>query len=263
MNFKRIVKTYVPSPVLRFITGFFYGWRGNYKSWNEARNKSGGYDSPVILEKVLAATQLVMDGKATYERDSVLFYDQNYSYPCLAAIMWISVKNKGKINIIDFGGSLGSAYFQNRVFFDSLQEINWCVIEQEKFVETGKQKIANNHLHFFSSIEECLKSFKIDLIIFSSVLQYLENPYSFLDEVLSMGFEYVLIDRTPFVDASDRITIQKVPKRIYKASYPCWFFNKRKFKKFFDSMYGLIYEFDAHDKANINSEFKGFLFKKK
>ena len=118
-------------------------------------------------------------------------------------------------------------------------------------------------MHFFQSVEECLNNFKIDAILLSSVLQYLEEPYKLLDKIRSHNIKYIIIDRTPFIGGDDRITIQKVHPSIYKATYPCWFFNKNKFISQLDQYYDLVIEFNALDRANIPSEFKGFLFRRK
>ena len=96
----------------------------------------------------------------------------------------------------------------------------------------------------------------------SSVLQYLENPYVFLKEVLEKNFKYILIDRTPFVYGKDRLTIQKVNSKIYKASYSAWFFNEKSFREIFSGEYSLIDEFDTLDCSNISSKFKALLYVK-
>jgi hypothetical protein len=54
-----------------------------------------------------------------------------------------------------------------------------------------------------------------------------------------------------------------VNPKFYKGTYPCWFLNKDKFLDAFEDEYKLISEFPALDKANIISEFKGFIFQKK
>jgi putative methyltransferase (TIGR04325 family) len=257
-----ILKKVLPGWLRHSLSGIFYGWHGNYSSWSEALEKSGGYDSEKINEKVRASASLVKNGLAAYERDSVLFYKAEYSFPLLSGLMWIAALNRGKLNVLDFGGSLGSTYFQNKFFLDPLTDLNWCIVEQPGFVETGNKNFADERLHFFASINECTESFDINVVLLSSVLQYLEKPFSLLEQVKSSGIKYILIDRTPFIEGADRITLQKVPPSIYKGSYPCWFFNRKKFIDWFSEEYDKILEFDALDKANIRSEFRGFIFQK-
>jgi putative methyltransferase (TIGR04325 family) len=261
-KFINILKKVLPGWLRHSLSGIFYGWHGNYSSWSEALEKSGGYDSEKIIEKVRVSASLVKNGLAAYERDSVLFYKAEFSFPLLSGLMWIAALNKGKLNVLDFGGSLGSTYFQNKSFLDSLPELNWCIVEQPAFVDIGISSFADERLHFFHTIDECVGSFEIDVVIFSSVLQYIEKPFTLLHKIKDIGINFVLIDRTPFIQGNDRITLQKVPPAIYKGSYPCWFFNKKKFIDWFSEEYDKILEFDALDKANIRSEFRGFIFQR-
>lgn len=259
---KKLLHDILPPALIRFLTGIFYGWHGNYSSWNEAKEKATGYDSKQILEKVTASALKVRDGEAAYERDSVIFDSVQYSFPLLSGLMWISALNNGKLNVLDFGGSLGSTYHQNKIFLDTISIVNWCVVEQPEFVSTGIEKFSNDRLHFFYSIEECMKKYEINVIILSSVLQYLEEPYKFLEIIKTLPCKYLIIDRTPFIKGKDRITIQKVNPKIYRGSYPCWFFSEPEFVKYISGSYKMITEFSSLDRANINSEFKGYIFEK-
>jgi putative methyltransferase (TIGR04325 family) len=259
---KNIFKTILPERIIRWSSGLLYGWHGNYLTWDEAQKECTGYNSLKIIEKVRSSALKVKTGTVAYERDSFIFDSVQYAYPVLSALMWVAAIKKGKLNVLDFGGSLGSSYFQNKQFLDTLTEINWCVVEQPGFVDAGLKDFATDRLHFFYGISECIKTYNIDVILLSSVLQYLEKPYGFLKELLSLNIGFIIIDRTPFIKGRDRITVQKVNPEIYPASYPCWFFNKDSFVKFIGEQYTVITEFDSIDKANIKSEFRGFLLRK-
>lgn len=262
MNKKELLKEYLPPIFLRKITGLFYGWSGNYKYWEDAKRHSTGYDSDLILNKVKDALLKVKNNEAASERDSINFDKIFYSFPVLSALLWIANQNKGELNLIDFGGSLGSSYFQNKKFLASLNKVNWNIVEQKHFVECGKQYFQDEHLQFFENIEACMKIHNTDTILLSSVLQYIEKPYQLLDYIFQQKFKYIIFDRTPFmINKKDRITIQKVHPKIYKATYPCWFFNEENFIRYFSKQYELITEFDSLDKANLRSVFKGYLFK--
>jgi putative methyltransferase (TIGR04325 family) len=259
---KRPLHDILPPFLIRFLTGILYGWHGNYSSWDEAKRKVTGYNSKNILDKVTSSALKVRDGDAVYERDSVIFDKIQYSFPVLSGLMWISALNNGKLNVLDFGGSLGSTYFQNKKFLDTIREVNWCIIEQPEFVSVGIEKFANDRLHFFYTIEECIKNYEIDVIILSSVLQYLEEPYKLLQIINTLPCKYLILDRTPFIKGKNRITIQKVNPKIYHGSYPCWFFSENEFLNYMTGAYKIVTEFTSLDKANISSEFKGYLFEK-
>jgi putative methyltransferase (TIGR04325 family) len=261
MAFKELVKDILPPVFLRFISGFYYGWHGDYSNWKTASVRCSGYDSGIILEKVKESTLKVKDGTVPYERDSVIFNEIQYSYPLLSGLMWIAGENNGKLNVLDFGGSLGSSYYQNKLFLDTLTEVKWCIVEQPGFVEVGKKYFENEILKFYFNIDECLRENNIHIVLLSSVLQYIEYPYDLLKSIIEKKVKYILFDRTQFISGNDRITIQRVNPSIYNASYPCWFFDSLKFKVFMSEKYDLIYEFDSLGRANIRSEFKGFLYR--
>lgn len=239
-----------------------YGFFGNYPSWEDAKRASIGYDSDVILNKVRDSLLKVKNGEAIYERDSVLFDRTEYSWPLLAALLWIASRNGNSLNLVDFGGSLGSSYYQNRKFLSHLKHVTWNIVEQKKFVDCGKLYFEDGNVRFYQDIEACLQEQPARTILLSSVIQYLERPYDALSMILRHRFKYVLFDRTPFLlDGDDRITVQKVPPSIYPVSYPSWLLNQGKFLDFFSGGYETIAEFESADKANTSAVFKGFIFK--
>jgi putative methyltransferase (TIGR04325 family) len=222
---------------------------GDYDSWAEALADSTGYDAEIILERTRAALLKVKNHEAVYERDSVLFEDVQYSWPLLAGLMWVAARSGGRLNVLDFGGSLGTTYFQNRSFLSGLRQVRWNIVEQARHVETGKQWFENDQLRFYARIEECLAETEPQVIVLSSVLQYLSDPYDKLNELLNSGCDHIIIDRTPFWDGpTDRLCLQHVPAEIYPASYPSWVFSRRRFASHLTRRWNIICEFRDPDK---------------
>ena len=239
-------------------------FEGDYQTWEEAQANSSGYNQADILEKVKNATLKVKNGEAVYERDSVLFDQIEYAWPVLAGLMWVAAQNQGKLHVLDFGGSLGSSYFQNRQFLSNLAEVTWSVVEQPHFVECGREFIQDDCLQFYLSIDECLEQRSPNVILLSCVLQYLQDYIESLKYLLKTKIPIVIIDRTPFVDTDERITIQTVPEWIYPASYPCRFLNEDKFIQLFIQFgYETVEDFPSLDNSNIPSQWKGLIFKLK
>ena len=244
------------------------GWFGNYQSWDVIEKKCTGYDANVILDTVKAAVLKVRNGEAIYERDSVLFDEIEYSQPLLNAFTQSILNNT--LHIVDFGGSLGSSYFQNRNQFSKQLDLKWSVVEQQHFVEVGKNEIAIDHLSFFNTVQEALKEQKNQVLFLSSVIPYFKEPYALINKMLEYNFEYIIIDRTAFIEGdNERITKQIVPEFIYKATYPAWFLNEKKFINAFSEKYELLNDFmsafDPEDKLEDGLKVyrKGFYFKKK
>jgi putative methyltransferase (TIGR04325 family) len=226
-----------------------YGLAGDYRSWDEAVAASTGYSSEAILEKTRSALLAVKNGDAAYERDSVLFDEIEYAWPLLAGLMWVAARYGGVLNVLDFGGSLGSTYFQNRAFLSALPEVHWNIVEQSRHVAAGKARFQDDHLRFYASIAGLLAETQPNVVLLSGVLQYLEYPFAILDQLLALPCEHVIIDRTPFLSGpADRLCVQTVPPSIYPASYPSWIFSRSRFRSHLHDDWRVVVTFDALDR---------------
>lgn len=236
-----------------------YGFFGDYNSFEEVEKKSSSYSKENILNITLDSTLKVKNKEAIFERDSFIFDKIQYSFPLLAALMKIGI-TESKLNVLDFGGALGSHYFQNKEFLAPINIEKWTVVEQAHYVKTGKEKIADGVLDFAYNIDEVSNA---NVLILSSVLQYLSNPYEWIEKFVNKEIKYIIIDRTAFSKENrNRLTLQIVPPNIYEASYPAWFLNEEEILKTFENKYRLIYDFDVTiDKVDeIPSIYKGFFF---
>jgi putative methyltransferase (TIGR04325 family) len=240
------------------------GFHGDYAAWSEAEADCSGYDQPAILERVTAATQAVVDGKAAFERDSVLFDSPEYNWPLLAVLQDAARRQGNSLRLIDFGGSLGSTYRQCRPFLSGLGELRWNVIEQGAFVRRGQDRFQTGELRFFPDIDACLADGPAECLLLSSVLQYLEDPYAFLSGAMAKGFASIILDRTPFsAEGRERIVKQTVPAAIYSASYPARLLDERKMRALFAESYDIVAEYPSLDGFDEKAVFKGWYARRK
>ena len=241
---RKLVIDFTPPIVLRAIRrmrGVHPHFEGDYTSWEEASEKCSGYNAKNILVKVLEATLKVKSGDAVFERDSVLFDEIEYAWPVLSGLMWAAARNGGKLNVLDFGGSLGSSYFQNRKFLEDLPEVRWNIVEQEHYVQAGQEHIQDDYLRFYPTIDACLAENKPNVVLLSSVLQYLKSPSVIIDILTSVGANSLIIDRSPFsLSNRNKLVIQNVSASIYEASYPMWIFSGEKFDKMLMENWNLV-----------------------
>lgn len=198
-------------------------------SWSAANEQSTGYDAQVIVEQVAQATQAVLTGRTAFERDGVTFTEPEYRWPVAYALQRAAglpaVQARGRLRVIDIGGSLGSVYWQHRNLLPDV-DVTWTVIEQPAFVAAGRA-LRTNEVEFAESIDDLGPETSGDVALFSSVLQYLDDPWAVLRAVMASGVSYIVIDRTPFHDGSrDLATVQHVPAHIYAASYPAWILSR-------------------------------------
>ena len=209
---------------------------GSFNSWAEASesaNKYGNaYESENIIRRVAESTQMVRAGEAVYEQDGQVFYEERYIYELLTALYYIA-NRLPEVSILDFGGALGSTYFRYRKVLPK-QVVSWNVVEQKHYVDLGMKSIPE--IKFYYTVNDCVNDGKnINVALLLSVLPYLENPYAIIDEILQYHVKYIVIDETVFStnDIEEKIVLQHVPEKIYKAVYPSHILNEKKLVDYF------------------------------
>lgn len=255
-----------PPLLKRHLKGLFgtVRWQGDFADWKSASAVCSGYDAPQIAQNVLEKTLAVIHGEAAFERDGVAFSESEFNWPALACILAAAEKAAGRLEVLDFGGSLGSFFHQHRQFLS--HEKHWHVVEQPHYVELGKSRLQVKGLDFYFTIQECLDGANPTLAYISSVLPYLPDPWSVLDEISSAPFTHLLVDRTQFTDGpADRLTVQRVSGKICASSYPCRFFSRATFLKRLSADWDLVAEWDdLIDPCNLSGcRFLGMFFKRR
>ena len=244
-------------------------YKGNFASFSDANANIAshpskkGYDAETIFKKVSNSTLKVISGEAVYERDSFLFYEKQINYNLMMYLYRIFI-HENKLSLLDFGGALGSTYFQHKSELDEIGA-KWIVTEQDHFVKFGKEKVAGGNLEFASN-EELVNNYKkFNVILFSSVLQYIENSDSLINQICEKKVKNIIIERTPVSDRS-WFWIETVHEPIYEAVYPCCVFKESSLVKLFtDNGYTLIDSWKSLVDGDIYSEnriveFKSFVF---
>ena len=105
------------------------------------------------------------------------------------------------------------------------------------------------------------------MVLFSSVLQYLEQPAELLAEIAASGPPYILVDRTPILDCGpERIVVQTVPPSIYPASYACRLFAPGAMEAVVAPAYDVVFDFEVHVGTVIQvdeslARYRGMLFR--
>jgi len=243
--------------------------RGDYPDWASAVAVAKGYDAGNILEIQRASMRQVRDGQAVYERDSVLFDKIEYFFPALASLLLIASRNGNCLSVLDFGGALGSSYYQNRAMLAHLSDLSWHVVEQPHFVTAGQAEFQNDHLRFYSTIDASWAARRPDVVMLSSVLQYLENPEELLARIGKLGPDYILVDRTPILDQGrERIVVQTVPPIIYPANYACRLFAPGALETTLAPSYDVVFDFEVHAGTVIQvdeslARYRGMLFQRR
>lgn len=264
----RLIKNLLNPLVIAYLKSIFkFGtyYKGRYHKWEEAKFRSNGYDSEKIISSIVNARKKILNGGAIYERDSVLFNEITYAYEKISALLNISLLNQSSLCVLDYGGSLGSSYFQCSRFLKSINNSSWCIVEQPGLVEAGKTIFQNNQPYFFDSIEECCKVFHPNVALFSSTLQYLSNPLEVLDLVSQNQIEWIIVDRvTVSIEDDDFYSIQYVSPKIYQGSYPIKIFGKNTLEEYLvKKSYELFISYESNWDGSHPEFASGTLFRSK
>jgi putative methyltransferase (TIGR04325 family) len=243
-------------------------YHGRPLGWRQAREMSGGYGDDNIVARVTCAARSVLSGSARYERDSVPFNDTNYPFAVLAALLRAASLNLNRLEVIDFGGSLGSTYYQCRAFLNSVSAIDWRIVEQPKFVDVGRREFSNEELTFVRDLNELPPISSGAIVLACSVLQYMEVPSATLADLGALPARHLVIDRTPISeDPDDRLCVQHVPKSIYEASYPCWILSHSRLLSEVSKTWRVISDYacvgnHAHTDDGLEFEYRGLILEK-
>jgi putative methyltransferase (TIGR04325 family) len=260
---KRVVRKILPAGLLSRIEQRFFRvrWTGDFPDWTAAQAACSGYDAAAITTRVVAAARRVRDGQAVYERDGVVFQQPAPVWPALGFLREAAQARGNGLTVLDFGGSLGSLYFQNRERLRDCSPLRWFVVEQPALVDAGRREFQTEELRFYSSSREACDAGMPDVLLMASVLCYLASPYETLVELLQARPARVVIERTGFViEGKSRLMVQHVPRTIYPASYPCWFFNRTEFLAAFAGHYRLVHEQSDAVATPPGVEFRSFHF---
>ena len=86
-------------------------------------------------------------------------------------------------------------YFKIKDIINLNYKNKWNIIEQKLFVNEGN-KVLKNKIYFYDDLNK-IRNQKIDLIILSGSLQYMEDPAKILKKFFNKKPDAILLERTP------------------------------------------------------------------
>ena len=199
------------------------------KNWLSALRLSKSYDDKIIFDKVKKIYDNLTDKKSEfYERDGLILRSKPDEED-LIKFLKDKIDRNNAIEVLDYGGSLGSRFFSNYNFIKN-NNIKWNIVEQKNFVKYGKKFLQSEFLFFYNNLEECFSEKKINCVIFSGSIQYLENYYDILKQIKNLNIRYIFFDNLPLSNyEKHKIFVQNISKKIYDSSYPIRIFSKNLF----------------------------------
>jgi putative methyltransferase (TIGR04325 family) len=256
-------KDYIPPIIVNLLIGM--GFAGNrfsygYATWAKAQAKCSGYDSDEITQVLVRASRRVRDGEVAYERDGVEFDSIQYSWPLLAAILG-TPRSDSRLRVLDWGGSLGSTYRQNKDLLSAAGiELEWVIVEQPHLVEIGTREFSDSNLSFRTDLKSIPEGY-FDFALFASSICYVENPRKVISDIMNLGPKRMVFDRTPESRSnSDQIGVQRVGRGIYRASYPIRSFAPQYLNDLLSPRYKMQFDWISELQPDPKTVSKGYCF---
>jgi len=215
-------------------------------SWDDAVARAAGYDAPQVLDMVRAAALKVRRGEAAYECDGLAHPVLRLRWPLVACLLRAFAQRGAEpavpFHVVDFGGSLASAYFQNRSMLDAIRPLLWSVVELPAVVACGNAEFADARLAFFTAMADAAARAPIDVALFSGSLEYLAAPYAILGEAAALAPGHILLDTLHVSDSGrDEFRLQTLTAPYYPATLAVRFFAPETLKAHMDRLaYDLI-----------------------
>jgi putative methyltransferase (TIGR04325 family) len=174
----------------------------------------------------------------------------------------LSTRPKRELNVIDFGGACGAHYFLAKMVFGRRFDLRWHVVETPGIVLRARE-LEDGTLKFYDRLTEARSELgHVDLIFSSSALQYVPEPYAFMEELAKCGADNIYLTKIGLSALPiDLISIQKsrlsengpgpLPKGITdrEIRYPVTFPQKQKLESIIKRDYAIQILFEEYKGA--------------
>lgn len=186
------------------------------------------YDNLKLINYIFKRAVKARKGNL-YEQDSIIFTNprpNKFFIDFLLNDYIKQIKFNKKIKILDYGGSFGNTFFSLEKYLNL--KFDWYVYDQQKKVQLAKKTKIFKPVKFLYK-NQIKKNYFYDIILFSTSLQYMEDPMLVLKE-LKKSSKIILINNLTFNNSKkDYLRIERPDPTIYSYTYPCWFLSKSKF----------------------------------
>jgi putative methyltransferase (TIGR04325 family) len=233
IRLKKILIYFFPEFLQKVSSYYQYNSFSNQlKSSREFRKLNNDYNSKDFCKKIEVALLKSQKKNELTDRDGQVVLHKNNNFRVVKYINHITGKKKSNY-IIDYGGSLCNFYRSNQLILN--KNINWIIFDKKDVINLGKKYFKGEKFNFFSSMKQLNKfiitnNISIDLYLFGSSLQYVDNLEKILVNINYHKCKNILIDRQPmFTSQKTSYCKQKVPFWYGGHSFPVKLYNYRNF----------------------------------
>jgi putative methyltransferase (TIGR04325 family) len=195
-SLRRLAKQWIP-PILLQHALQIRSPTVRYGSFEEAMAACGmGYESRSLTEVVVKKNlRLRREMHAAEAAGQGAHLDLS----AVRTLVALGLCKRGRtLNVLDFGGGAGTHYLIARAALGPEVSLRWNVVESSEMVHAANV-MADGQLRFYDDLEPAREDLgQIDLVLASSALQYVRDPFDTLRRLTTLGARSIFITRTPF-----------------------------------------------------------------
>ncbi|MDG2252934.1 MAG: methyltransferase, TIGR04325 family [Methylophilaceae bacterium] len=214
-------------------------WEGVYESFYEAPKNTDFFNKRKWLEqeesKCDKKRRLFNNSDNSYISKLALTNDY-----CLPSILSTMLTKNEVITVLDFGGGLGSLYYETLELTVNKKNIRFIIVENNSICSIGNDFFnADSNVEFLTELPKLKNDHKINLIHAGSSMHYVDDWKKLLDIFAKYQPKYMIFADLPAGDIETFVTIQNQ----YGDKAPVRFWNLKEFVDIVeDKGYELIFK---------------------
>jgi len=215
----------------------FHIWQGVYSSFTEAQGDLDVFEQDTWIAK---ETQRIKNAKKEAQKPSpvtIPYAAQGYDY-ILPVVAALSAPQNGPLRILDFGGGMGSGFYDLIAKVPSLEDVEFHIVENEPICQSADILLKDEPRVTFHSKLPPIDHFHI--VHLGSSLHYIDDWRGLLATLAAYKPSVILFAELPAGDINKSfVTLQN----FYGRHIPVWFW---KLDDIFECMndlgYGLAFQ---------------------
>ncbi|WP_374309008.1 methyltransferase, TIGR04325 family [Methylocella sp.] len=168
-----------------------------------------------------------------------LGYLQTASYPVM---MWLNILLREGAALVDYGGSVGLAYYAYRRFFGPPQGVDWTVVEVPAIARQGAA-MALDEKAALRFVEDPAQAPAPDFLLSAGAIQYMRDGAALLERFKGRP-RHVLLNKLPLTEGPGFFTLQNFGVGVS----PYEIYNEDEFLGYFAARgYGVRDRWEVHE----------------
>ena len=180
-------------------------WEGVYETWEQAPVDDAVFSSKIWVEKTIERTKKTLESYQAYGDAPPISFIHETALP-LAATM-ISIDDEKPLRVLDYGGGMGTGFFQVKTGLSNQKLIEFHIVEDKAVCLQGRELLSNYpSLHFHQTIPSLPEP--LDIIHLGSSLQYIGDWVELIKSLVALRPQYLILTDVFAGDTRSFVTIQ-------------------------------------------------------